>query len=73
VRLLIGDANQIGQLLLCKAQHGAPLADAAPDMPINLLCTVGKPAFVHDASPGLMTFFVSEPAFLSPGQVQLAI
>ena len=33
--LLIGHPNQIGQLLLGEAQHGPPLTNAMPDMPLR--------------------------------------
>src|SRR5205823_6164077 len=35
VRLLIGDPDQIGQLLLGQAKHDPPLANASADMPID--------------------------------------
>src|SRR5579875_1892766 len=37
VRLLIGDADQIGQLLLGQTEHDPPLANAGADMPVDLL------------------------------------
>jgi len=39
--LLIGDANQIRQLLLGEAQYDAALADPSPDMAINVLGSCG--------------------------------
>jgi hypothetical protein len=37
VRLLIGDADQIGELLLSEAEHDPPLADARTDVAIDVL------------------------------------
>ena len=38
VRLLIGDPDQLGQLLLAQAQHHPPLAHLGPDIAVNVLC-----------------------------------
>src|SRR5258706_13463172 len=37
VRLLVGDADQIGELLLGQAQHDAALAHPRPDMTVDVL------------------------------------
>ena len=37
VRLLVGDADQLGHLLLGQAQHDPPLAHPRSDIPINVL------------------------------------
>jgi hypothetical protein len=37
VRLLVGDANQIGKLLLRQTEHNTSLANARPDMAIDIL------------------------------------
>ena len=37
VRLLIGDTNQVSQLLLRQAEHNTSLATARPDMAIDIL------------------------------------
>jgi hypothetical protein len=39
VCLLIGDADQLCELLLGETEHDPPLADAGPDMPIDILRT----------------------------------
>jgi hypothetical protein len=35
--LLVGDADQLGQLLLGQAQHDAPLAHPCPDIAVGVL------------------------------------
>src|SRR5258706_12229467 len=37
VRLLVGDADQVGKLLLGQAQHDAALAHPRPDMTVDVL------------------------------------
>ena len=45
VRLLVGDPDQLGHLLLGQAQHDAPLAHPDPDVAIDVLGT-GTPGLV---------------------------
>lgn len=37
MRLLIGDADEIGELLLSEAEHDAAVADARTDVPVDVL------------------------------------
>src|SRR6266699_1817924 len=41
VRLLVGDPDQIGQLLLGQPQHDPPLPDSRPDMAVDILSPPG--------------------------------
>src|SRR5690606_12643544 len=38
VRLLVGDADEVGELLLRQTEHDAALADAGADMAVDVLC-----------------------------------
>src|ERR1700736_3773200 len=42
VRLLIGDPDQISQLLLGQTKHDPPLTNAGADMPIDILGSAGR-------------------------------
>src|SRR5262249_19505250 len=44
VRLLIGDTDQIGQLLLGQTKHDSPLTNAGTDMSIDILGSAGRAA-----------------------------
>jgi hypothetical protein len=39
MRLLIGDADKVGELLLRQAEHDPAFADARADVPIDILCS----------------------------------
>src|SRR5579872_711748 len=38
VRLLVGDADEVGKLLLCEAEHDPAFADSCADMAVDILC-----------------------------------
>src|SRR5882672_12646880 len=42
MRLLVGNANQVGELLLRQPEHDPPLADAGADMPVDILGAIGR-------------------------------
>ena len=43
VRLLIGHADQIGELLLCQTEHDPPFANAGSDVPVDILGSARRP------------------------------
>src|SRR5204862_6605468 len=82
VRLLVGDPDQIGQLLLGQPQHDPPLPDSRPDMAVDILSPPGRTAHrggaasrkggaaaLRRAGPGrLMLFHAGPLAWVSWGR-----